>query len=394
MQAEFPIVVNSDTISVGGLVANLNVEYDVGPAGKRGAIIFSGTGEPTSQSTVDPVYGTVNNFQPGDLYVRQDPPYKGWLYIYKELPGGSEWESLFSVFDNVVSFGSGSPEGSVTATVGNLYSDQTNGHLYIKASGIGQTGWIQLQTGTSGSGDVVGPGSATDNAVTRFDGVGGKTIQSSPVSISDAGTVTVPAAAGVAFDNGPKMLSGTGSPQYVVTAPVGSLYFDINATTGATHWRKATGAGNSGWVVMQGDTGWRKMAAWNAAGTLDGDGFWTAWYSGASVITNNGAGHLQMRRIHNTVHCRIAGLKTTAGAGSSVFFGLDAPTTPIPIGFRPTGYQFYPLYASTGSVNAAYSSAYSPGYPAIVASGAANLDGEVTWMTDNAWPTTLPGVAV
>ena len=45
----------------------------------------------------------------------------------------------------------------------------------------------------SGSGDVTGPGSATDNAVARFDGAGGKTLQNSTVTISDTGNVTFPA---------------------------------------------------------------------------------------------------------------------------------------------------------------------------------------------------------
>lgn len=48
----------------------------------------------------------------------------------------------------------------------------------------------------SGSGDVTGPGSSTDNAVARFDGTGGKTLQNSGVTISDTDVIT---AAGGAF---------------------------------------------------------------------------------------------------------------------------------------------------------------------------------------------------
>lgn len=40
-------------------------------------------------------------------------------------------------------------------------------------------------TGGSGSGDVIGPGSSTDNAITRFDGVTGKAIQNSGVILTD-----------------------------------------------------------------------------------------------------------------------------------------------------------------------------------------------------------------
>lgn len=45
---------------------------------------------------------------------------------------------------------------------------------------------------------VAGPGSATDNAVTRFDGTGGKTVQNSLVVIDDTGNITLPG--GATFD--------------------------------------------------------------------------------------------------------------------------------------------------------------------------------------------------
>lgn len=44
--------------------------------------------------------------------------------------------------------------------------------------------------GAGGSGDVAGPASSTDNAVARFDGAGGKTLQNSAVIISDAAAVS------------------------------------------------------------------------------------------------------------------------------------------------------------------------------------------------------------
>lgn len=47
--------------------------------------------------------------------------------------------------------------------------------------------------GGGGSGDVVGPASSTDNAIARFNGAGGKTIQNSSVTISDTGSITQPA---------------------------------------------------------------------------------------------------------------------------------------------------------------------------------------------------------
>ena len=48
----------------------------------------------------------------------------------------------------------------------------------------------ELIADTSVLGDVDGPGSATDNAITRFDGTTGKLIQNSAVTIADTGDVT------------------------------------------------------------------------------------------------------------------------------------------------------------------------------------------------------------
>lgn len=44
--------------------------------------------------------------------------------------------------------------------------------------------------GGGGSGDVVGPASATDNALVRFDGTTGKLIQNSPVLVTDSGAIS------------------------------------------------------------------------------------------------------------------------------------------------------------------------------------------------------------
>ena len=51
--------------------------------------------------------------------------------------------------------------------------------------------------GSGGSGDVVGPASATDSAITRYDGGTGELIQDSLVTIGDTGNVALPALATV-----------------------------------------------------------------------------------------------------------------------------------------------------------------------------------------------------
>jgi hypothetical protein len=47
-----------------------------------------------------------------------------------------------------------------------------------------------LNATAGGTGDVVGPASATDNAITRFDGTTGKLIQNSTVTLSDTGALS------------------------------------------------------------------------------------------------------------------------------------------------------------------------------------------------------------
>jgi hypothetical protein len=50
----------------------------------------------------------------------------------------------------------------------------------------------------------------------------------------------------VALNLGPTWRAGHGSPEGVATAPVGAFYSDVDA--GGLLWRKATGAGNTGWL--------------------------------------------------------------------------------------------------------------------------------------------------
>jgi|GEM_PF-5023314 len=44
--------------------------------------------------------------------------------------------------------------------------------------------------GSPGAGDVTGPGSSTDEAIARFDGAGGKTLQNSAVTLDNSGNLS------------------------------------------------------------------------------------------------------------------------------------------------------------------------------------------------------------
>lgn len=45
--------------------------------------------------------------------------------------------------------GDGTPEGTVTAPVGSVYADTTNGVLYVKNTGTGNTGWVLIEAGAA-----------------------------------------------------------------------------------------------------------------------------------------------------------------------------------------------------------------------------------------------------
>jgi hypothetical protein len=56
-------------------------------------------------------------------------------------------------------------------------------------------------------------------------------------------------------ETGPLVTSGTGTPEGVVTAPVGSLYLRTNGATNTTVYRKEAGTGNTGWVAVSNAAG-------------------------------------------------------------------------------------------------------------------------------------------
>jgi len=166
--------------------------------------------------------------------------------------------------------------------------------------------------------------------------------------------------------SGPRVMSGTGSPEGVVTAPVGSQWTDTNATTGAIRWIKATGTGNTGWVVEYGDTGRRSLA-----GVLLNS--WTA-------------SSISLQRSGNMVTLWARTLIGTS-ASNAVFYTL-------PVGFRPTAdFVPFPVAQSGGT--------FAAGRGTVDTAGDVTVGGTITdytaarllvsFPTADAWPATLPG---
>jgi len=174
-------------------------------------------------------------------------------------------------------------------------------------------------------------------------------------------------------------LSGTGSPEGVVTAPVGTEYLDTAGTLGAWRWLKTSGVGNTGWTVTYGDTGWRQMKAdWNVSPRSSGDGF---------------VERLLIRRVDNqiTLACYLAN-KFGGGKNHSVAAFL-------PVGFRntsslgvwPEANRFRLTSSMTTYVDPILETGTAGNLRIITPSPTHEAYSEIAWVTDHPWPTTLPG---
>jgi len=149
-------------------------------------------------------------------------------------------------------------------------SCQTNGNNIFFRTDTGQlkvctaaNTWSVVGAG-AGSGDVNGPASATDNAIARFDGTGGKTIQNSVVTIADTtgnmagvGTInthTIPGGTGTfaliaatqTFTNKTYDTAGTGNVFKINGAQVTSIGSGLSIAAGVLD---ATGGGGGGMSI-------------------------------------------------------------------------------------------------------------------------------------------------
>jgi hypothetical protein len=170
--------------------------------------------------------------------------------------------------------------------------------------------------------------------------------------------------------NGAVHLSGTGSPEGVVTAAPGSTWLQTDSTTdyrGFMVWRKNSGTGNTGWGVETGDTGIRAVTTMGA----------------------NYTGTFWVRREGQTVVCSF--IATATGAG-----GYDALFT-VPSGFRHAQQRIYGACKNTTADKSVIVQADSATNNVIVQATVAASDilvGTLTWHAAVAtWPSSLPGSA-
>lgn len=182
------------------------------------------------------------------------------------------------------------------------------------------------------------------------------------------GTLTVPQ---INFTAGNRYLSGTGFPNGVISAPVGSKYIDTAVTNGAVEWIKVSGTGNTGWVVSVGNTGWRNISSLLING-------WGEFFSGGSLYVCRDAG---------AVYFKVDGIKSATMTNAQFLL--------MPGGFRPTGsnsrFELHTLGAQPSSMYRGYVDTSGNAVVSSASTSFGDLFGEFSFLTTTAWPSTLPG---
>ena len=137
-------------------------------------------------------------------------------------------------------------------------------------------------TGPQGPIGLTGPKGA--------DGVGVPqklTLNGNTLILSDGGgSVTLPETSQNASTSSSELI-GAGMPNGKVEGKLGQTYVDTVKTNGALKWIKRTPSGNTGWAVLDGDTGWKTL---NTASKL-------------------GNSYVKARRINDIVQLQFGGLQ-------------------------------------------------------------------------------------
>lgn len=191
--------------------------------------------------------GTVNGTAVATATIASDPTWPDGatpLGVY-DLDG-DQTTSAFSDIDNRRAFVTSGVKHKLNATAapttgdddadgysaGSMWVDVTNdtAHICLDAS-TGAAVWQEL-------GAFTGPGSSTDNAIVRWDGTGGNTLQNTGVTIDDNNKLTLPNSATYPPLNVTERSSAPSTPAS------GDIYLDdgTNTASGIPGWRRYTGS--------------------------------------------------------------------------------------------------------------------------------------------------------
>ena len=215
------------------------------------------------------------------------------------------------------------------------------------------------------------------------------TLSGNTLILSDGGgSVTLPETSQNSSTSSSE-LTGTGMPNGKVEGKLGQTYVDTAKTNGALKWIKRTPSGNTGWAVLDGDTGWKTL---NTASKL-------------------GNSYVKARRINDIVQLQFGGLQwgwfgivRRGGLGfvahpgnreKKVFILTNGQ---MPYGYRTATSLIGPIYNDDG---VPYGTWYLGGYgdanhlrfqfldpiPADKDIGDIRVS-NISYFTDDPWPTT------
>lgn len=197
-------------------------------------------------------------------------------------------------------------------------------------------------------------------------------------------------------------IHGTGMPNGVVTAEIGTTYVDTNNTNGALKWIKTTDGGNTGWKVFTGDTGWRTLPLRNNRDTsklqirrindeiiVKFDGLSWGWFGVDDLQRQESSGYIVEKQISGKNYTWI---KLDVGRGNDV----------LPEGFRSASSLLTGLYGDLGDLlgsvyvgGTSDSNAIQLRYAMSRNELTSNILSQIrispiTFVTDDDWPTQLP----
>lgn len=209
------------------------------------------------------------------------------------------------------------------------------------------------------------------------------TLTGNTLGIVGGNNVTLPLPENVGHE-----IRGTGSPEGRITAEIGTTYVDTFVTNGALKWIKEKGNGNTGWRVLIGDTGWRKL----------------------NTVSKLGDSFVKIRRVNNLVSYQFGGLQWgwfgiirrngKGFAGQSANGARVIPPGGIPEGFRSENSLIGNIFNDKGEIYGVWylggksdsnfmHMTFEKGITTDKDIGDIRVSA-VSYITDDQWPTTLP----